>query len=103
MELPRYHYPAGTDPTGNFADFDLNELGIPKEEDYVAAYCRHTGRANIPNFMFFITFALFRGAAIAQGIAMRAKLGTASAADAAERGKRAGITARIAWELAQKL
>ena len=98
-----YHYPAGTDPSGNFADFDLKELGIPSEDDYVAAYCRHSGRASIPDFMFYITFALFRGAAIAQGIAMRAKLGTASAADAAERGKRAGITARIAWELAQKL
>jgi aminoglycoside phosphotransferase (APT) family kinase protein len=98
-----YHYPPGTDEGGNFADHDLNALGIPREEDYLAAYCRRTSRANIPDFMFFIVFSLFRGAAIAQGIAMRAKIGTASAADAAERGKRAGISALIAWDLAQKI
>jgi aminoglycoside phosphotransferase (APT) family kinase protein len=97
-----YHYPPGTDEGGNFADYDLNALGIPREEDYLAAYCRRTGRSNIPDFMFFVIFSLFRSAAIAQGIAMRAKIGTASASDAAERGKRAGIAARIAWDLAQK-
>jgi aminoglycoside phosphotransferase (APT) family kinase protein len=98
-----YHYPAGTDETGNFADFDLDELGIPREEDYLAAYCRHSGRASIPDFMFYIVFNLFRGAAIAQGIAMRAKIGTASSADADARGKRAVISAQIAWDLAQKM
>ena len=98
-----YHYPPGTDEGGNFADFDLKQLGIPSEEDYIATYCRRTGRKNIPDFMFFIVFAMFRGAAIAQGIAMRAKIGTASAADAAERGKRAAISAKIAWDLAQKI
>ncbi|HLI81479.1 MAG TPA: hypothetical protein VKV03_15930 [Candidatus Binataceae bacterium] len=65
-------------------------------------YCRRTGRAGIPDFMFFIVFSPFRGAAIAQGIAMRAKIGTASAADAAERGKRARISAKTAWDLAQQ-
>jgi len=50
-----------------------------------------------------VIFSLFRGAAIAQGIAMRAKIGTASAADAAERGKRAGISAKIAWDLARQM
>jgi aminoglycoside phosphotransferase (APT) family kinase protein len=98
-----YHYPSGTDEGGNFADYDLKSLGIPNEEDYLAAYCRRTGRAGVPDFMFFVVFSLFRGAAIAQGIAMRAKIGTASSADAAERGKRAGISARIAWDLAQKI
>jgi aminoglycoside phosphotransferase (APT) family kinase protein len=98
-----YHYPSGTDEGGNFPDYDLKSLGIPNEEDYLAAYCRRTGRASVPDFMFFVVFSLFRGAAIAQGIAMRAKIGTASSADAAERGKRAGISARIAWDLAQKI
>ena len=98
-----YHYPPGTDEGGNFADHDLKALGIPNEEDYLAAYCRRTGRASVPDFMFFVVFSLFRGAAIAQGIAMRAKIGTASAPDAAERGKRAGISAQIAWDLAQKV
>ena len=98
-----YHYPPGTDEGGNFADFDLDKLGIPSEKDYLAAYARRTRRASIPDFTFFIVFSMFRGAAIAQGIAMRAKIGTASAADAADRGKRAAISAQIAWNLAQKL
>jgi aminoglycoside phosphotransferase (APT) family kinase protein len=98
-----YHYPPGTDEGGNFADFDLDQLGIPSEKDYLAAYARRTGRDGIPDFMFFVVFSPFRGAAIAQGIAMRAKIGTASAADAAERGKGAGISAQIAWDLAQKI
>ena len=54
-----YHYPPGTDEGGNFADFDLKALGIPSEEDYLAAYCRRTGRASVPDFMFFIVFSLF--------------------------------------------
>jgi aminoglycoside phosphotransferase (APT) family kinase protein len=98
-----YHYPPGTDEGGNPADFDLDKLGIPSEKDYLAAYARRTGRDGIPDFMFFVVFSMFRGAAIAQGIAMRAKIGTASAADAAERGKRAAISAQIAWDLAQKM
>src|SRR5437764_4656631 len=32
------------------ADKNLRELGIPTEEEYVAAYCRRTGRAGIPDW-----------------------------------------------------
>jgi hypothetical protein len=51
--------------------------------------------------MFFVAFSFFRGAAIAQGIAMRAKLGNASGANAAERGARARLMAEIGWDVAQ--
>lgn len=98
-----YHYPPDHADTGSFAGHDLKTLGIPTEEEYLAAYCRRTGRANIENWNFFVAFAFFRGAAIAQGIAMRAKLGNASAPDAADRGRRAGISAQLGWEIAQKL
>ncbi|MGO9452603.1 MAG: phosphotransferase [Candidatus Binataceae bacterium] len=98
-----YHYPAEMADTGSFAGNDLKALGIPTEEEYLAAYCRRTGRAKIENWHFFVAFAFFRGAAIAQGIAMRAKLGNASGPDAEDRGRRAGITARLGWEIAQKL
>ncbi|MGO9604140.1 MAG: phosphotransferase [Candidatus Binataceae bacterium] len=98
-----YHYPAELADTGSFAGHDLRALGIPTEEEYLAAYCRRTDRAKIENWHFFVAFAFFRGAAIAQGIAMRAKLGNASGPDAEDRGRRAGITARLGWEIAQKL
>ena len=52
--------------------------------------------------MFFVAFSFFRGAAIAQGIAMRAKLGNASGPDAALRGAMARLTAELGWQVAQK-
>ncbi len=98
-----YHYPAEVADAGSFAGRDLKELGIPTEEEYLAAYCGRTGRAKIENWNFFVAFAFFRGAAIAQGIAMRAKMGNAAGPDAAERGRRAGISAQLGWEIARKL
>jgi aminoglycoside phosphotransferase (APT) family kinase protein len=98
-----YHYPADAADAGSFAGKDLKELGIPTEEEYLAKYCERTGRAGIEGWNFFIAFAFFRGAAIAQGIAMRARLGNASAPDAADRGRRAALTAQLGWEIAQKL
>jgi hypothetical protein len=52
--------------------------------------------------MFFDAFSFFRGAAIAQGIAMRAKMGNASGPDAAERGARARLMAQLGWQVAQR-
>ncbi|HUA33609.1 MAG TPA: phosphotransferase family protein [Candidatus Binataceae bacterium] len=98
-----YHYPPGMDDGAGYADKDLKALGIPAEEDYLAAYCRRTGRANVKDFQFFIAFAFFRSASIAQGIAWRAKQGNASGPDAEERGRRAAISAQIGWSIAQQL
>lgn len=98
-----YHYPPEHADAGSFAGKNLKELGIPPEDEYLAAYCRRTGRARIEDWNFFIAFAFFRGASIAQGIAMRAKQGNASAPDAADRGARAAISAELGWAIAQKL
>ena len=81
----------------------MKALGIPREEEYLAAYCSYVGRPNVKDFLFFVAFAFFRSAAIAQGIAMRAKIGTASAPDAAAHGDRAARGAQIGWAIAQKL
>jgi aminoglycoside phosphotransferase (APT) family kinase protein len=97
-----YHCPPGLDGMLSFQGIDLKALGIPSEEEFVAAYCKRTGRASVPDLMFFIAFSFFRGAAISQGIAMRAKLGNASGPDAAERGSKAKITAKLGWDVAQK-
>src|SRR5262249_34030822 len=83
------------------ADADLGALGIPDAEALVARYCARTGRARIDRLGFYVVFALFRGAAIVQGIAMRAKLGTASAANAAQVGRAAGAIADAAWRLVE--
>ena len=78
---------------------DLPGLGIPAMADYVAAYCRRTGRSGIDNWNFYIAFNLFRLAAILQGIAKRALDGTASSTKAVERGRMAGPVADIGWKL----
>ena len=81
------------------ADKNLTELGIPTEEEYVAAYCRRTARAEIPDWSFCLAFAMFRLAAIAQGIMGRVIAGTANDPNARERGARARPLAESAWAL----
>jgi aminoglycoside phosphotransferase (APT) family kinase protein len=85
------------------AGADLAALGIPGEAEYVAAYCRRTGRARIENLDYYIVFGLFRLAAILQGVARRALEGTASNPNAAEVGARARPLAEQAWELARRM
>lgn len=58
---------------GSLQGIDFIDTGIPGEHDYVAAYCRHSGRSDggIPHWNFYLAFALFRVAVMAQGIAKR--------------------------------
>jgi aminoglycoside phosphotransferase (APT) family kinase protein len=77
-----YRMPAGIF-TG-LAGLDLAALGIPSEVDYVAAYCRRTGRQAIANFDYLIVYNLFRLAAILHGIKGRLARGNASSAHAAK-------------------
>jgi aminoglycoside phosphotransferase (APT) family kinase protein len=57
---------------------DRRALGLPSEEDYVAAYCRRRGVDGIANWTFFLAFSFFRLAAICQGVYKRALDGNAS-------------------------
>lgn len=76
-----YRMPPGFS-TG-MAGLDLPALNIPSEQDYVAAYCRRTGRDGIDRLDFYVAFSLFRLAAIIHGIKGRLIRGTASSAQAA--------------------
>ena len=84
---------------------DLAALGIPSEAEYVAAYCKRTGRAPIPprDWEFYMAFNMFRLAGILQGIMARALQGNASSADAIEAGKRARPLAEEAWRQVERL
>lgn len=53
-------------------------LGIPTEEEYVAAYCQRMGIERIENWTFYLAFSFFKLAAIAQGVAKRASQGNAT-------------------------
>ncbi len=57
---------------------DSEATGIPDESDYIAEYCRRTGRGTIDNWDFYLAFSLFRSASIAQGVYKRGLEGNAS-------------------------
>jgi aminoglycoside phosphotransferase (APT) family kinase protein len=82
-------------------DAPLAELGIPTEQAYLQAYCRRTGRERIDDWDFYIAFAEFRLAAIAQGIMGRVIAGTANDPNARERGERARPLAEAGWRLVE--
>ncbi len=63
---------------------DLAQLGIPDEDEYIARYCKRTGRDGIPHREFYSAFNFFRLAAILQGIAGRVRDGTAASAHASQ-------------------
>lgn len=57
---------------------DRKAIGLPTEEDYVAAYCRRRGIDGIDNWYFYLAFSFFRLAAILQGVYKRSLDGNAS-------------------------
>jgi aminoglycoside phosphotransferase (APT) family kinase protein len=77
------------------AGMDRNELGLPTDDDYIAAYCQRTGRSGIDNWPFYMAFCFFRIAAILQGIKKRAQIGTASSAEADSRAIMVGPLAAL--------
>ncbi len=81
------------------AGVDRASLGIPSDEEYIAAYCERTGRPGIEHWNFYLVFSLFRLAAIVQGIRKRAEIGTASSAEADARGNLVHPLAQLAVEL----
>ena len=96
-----YHLPRGARWKG-LGGVDCEALGIPSEEDYVAAYCRRTGRAGVPDWNFFMAFGLFRLAAICQGVYARAVQGNASSRNALEIGRKAPTLAETGWRIARR-
>jgi aminoglycoside phosphotransferase (APT) family kinase protein len=92
-----YFMPAGSPQTLGKID---SSSGIPTVDAYVRKYCERTGR-EVPDLRFYVTFAMFRLAAIAQGIAMRARTGSASSDNAVAVGQAARSIADEAWRLVQ--
>jgi aminoglycoside phosphotransferase (APT) family kinase protein len=80
-----YHLMMYRMPAGMFTGLkglDFAGLGIPSEQDYVAAYCERTGRTGLPNLDYLMVFVMFRLAAICHGIRGRLARGSASSAHA---------------------
>ncbi len=83
------------------AGLDLEELGIPSQEPYIATYCARTGATVRPeDFNFYLAYNMFRLAGIMQGIMKRYVDGTASSAQALQNGKAARPMAELGWQYA---
>jgi len=98
--LMMYRMPAGA--TTGLAGLDLPALGIPSEAEYVAAYCRRTGRDGIADVDFYMAFNMFRLAAIVHGIKGRLARGTASSAHADRMAASLEPLSELAWAQAVK-
>jgi aminoglycoside phosphotransferase (APT) family kinase protein len=87
-------YHSHSESFGSLIGEDFAATGVPSEADYVAAYCRRTGRDGIADWNFYLGFSLFRLASIGQGVFKR-NLDGIGGADAGEGGN-AGT-----WQLAE--
>ena len=81
---------------------DLEARGLPTMEEYVAEYCRLTGRAGLPDLNWYFAYNAFRLAGILQGILGRVRDGTANSPHAAEQAARVPLLAETAWGFAVK-
>jgi aminoglycoside phosphotransferase (APT) family kinase protein len=90
--------------TRGLAGIDLRSLGIPTEGEYVAAYCRRSGRSGIEPHVweFCMAYNLFRVACILQGIAKRVLEGTAASRHARESAAQARPTAELGWQQVER-
>jgi aminoglycoside phosphotransferase (APT) family kinase protein len=84
---------------------DHAALGIPEESEYIARYCRRSGRGTPQSLKadwnFYLAYNLFRLAAIVQGIAKRVEAGTAASEQARQSGAAAKPLAELGWRFAQ--
>jgi aminoglycoside phosphotransferase (APT) family kinase protein len=83
---------------GGILGTDFGALGIPTQDEYLELYYRIAGRSS-PVEAFHLIFSLFRFAVIFEGIAMRARSGTASSVDAGHVGDLSVNFARRAKQL----
>jgi aminoglycoside phosphotransferase (APT) family kinase protein len=86
-----YHLPPN--PMGNklgassgLMGLNLAKMGIPAEQEFIAAYAGELGGGEIKNYDFFVAFGMFRLAAIVQGVYKRGLDGNASSTKAATYG-----------------
>ncbi len=91
-------YHLGEPPHG-FANVDFARLGLPTENEYVAAYCRRTGRDRIEHRNYYVAFSLFRLAAIAQGVYRRGLAGNSSNPESIKMSRAPRERAELAWSL----
>ena len=97
-----WRMPEGAHARG-LAGADFATLGIPTEREYVAMYCKRTGRERIDHFEYYLAYNMFRLAAILQGVMARALQGNAASAEALEAGRRTRAIAEEGWRQVERM
>jgi aminoglycoside phosphotransferase (APT) family kinase protein len=98
--LMTWHMPASS--MGGLAGLNLAELNIPESSVYSEDYRRRTGRAIAGDWNFYLAYNLFRLAAIAQGIARRARDGIGSNAYSTRCAAQVRPLAALGWNFARQ-
>ena len=80
---------------------DRDRSGMPDEATYVEAYCRRAGRSGIPDWHFYLAFAMFRLTSILQGVYARGLQGNAASTYALQRGAAARQIAECGWGMVE--
>jgi aminoglycoside phosphotransferase (APT) family kinase protein len=88
--------------SAGLASADLAKLGIPSESELVGEYCKFAKRGPIDNWHFYVTYNMFRSAAIIQGVYKRGVDGNASSTMALGYKDMCRMRATRAWALAQR-
>ena len=89
-------------PIGGLGGLDRDALHIMQEESLIDYFCAHTGLTKPENWDMWISFQLFRFAAILQGIRKRYLDGNASASNASEVGRQAEAVAALGASILRK-
>ena len=102
--LMAWHMPHSESAAGTatLAGQDLEALGIPSMDDYVAAYVARTGLDPRPHLPAYLAYNFFRIAAILQGIIGRVRDGTATSEFAPAKAEMIKPLAAKAWEFARQ-
>ena len=100
-----YYLAPETPAIAGLQGLDLTALGIPTRDQFARSYlesrlpCHISAEDMSEAQKYFVVFALFRLAAIAQGVAARARQGIASSVEAERVGSMARPCARLALSL----
>lgn len=95
-----YHLPASSGR--GFDGHDIAALSIPSEAEFLEDYRRRTGRADIPDWKFFLVFSLFRSAGILAGVYRRSVDGQGVDARMAQAKEAYQDIAARAWDIARR-
>ena len=91
---------------GEFVPFldELDDRGIPTEQEWRDAYCAYAGRGEVPNWNFYTAYNLFRLVGIIQGVYKRGLDGIVSSEFELDAQRlRVAEAADRAWELVETM